>query len=244
MERAETSFSSRSEYRLASDSEGHISEENKMEPVSEIHIPLSRKITRDNCQQIDLFRARFKILWENWESLKEQGLRLGGMFSLDNRGKKQFSGNSSGVDPFRLKGFYVDFRFFCAEREPTFIFKIANILANHCSDKRLHRELSYNRKGWTNAFVFQPLLGLTADQMLAYWFKGEIFHNDKNHRKGVVETLEIMNSDIAHHILMLALRDRLVAIGNLYWMLEPLSYECQKVRIHSIDHPLGQRIHG
>src|SRR5574341_657849 len=117
-----------------------------MKPASEIRIPLSRKISRDSYQQIELFRARFKILRENWESLKGQGLKLGGMFSMNHLRGKRFTGSSCGVDPFRLKGFYVDFRFFCAEGEQTNIFKISNILGKHCSDKRLHRELSYNIK--------------------------------------------------------------------------------------------------
>jgi hypothetical protein len=41
------------------------------------------------------------------------------------------------------------------------------------------------------------------------------------------------DNDLAHHFLMFAIFNRMVVVGNLYWMTVPLSFESQKIRIHA-----------
>ena len=120
--------------------------------MSDLLIPMDSPLSKDVFDQIELFKSRFKELWSNWESLKELGINLSGNFSRNDSGS--ISGASCGVDPHRLKGYYLDFRFFWAEKEPTYYFKIAQLIGKNCSDHRARRCLADNKSSWKEEGVF------------------------------------------------------------------------------------------
>jgi hypothetical protein len=198
--------------------------------MKETFVNLTEPIKEKDYQNIELYRKRFKHLWQNWESLKKQGTNLGGSFSK--HGAKSFRGSSCNIESFRLKGCYVDFRFFCAEGEPTNYFKVAKIIGKHCKDARIRNVLKANKEMWKKAGILQDWTKYSADDFIDYWFNGDIFHVKHADKREEIDKLhELMNSELAHHLLTFAIYDRMLVVRNLNWLIEPLSQMTQKIRL-------------
>lgn len=197
--------------------------------MNELMLNLEKPINTDEYQRIELFRYRFRVLWQNWESLKKMGIKLGGSFT--NHSLQRFTGNSCNIESFRLKGYYVDFRFFFAEKEHTYYYKIIKIIGKYCHDKRLQKCLKTANQNWENAGILRGWHGYKADDLLNYWFNGEIFHIKPEKRDKVKKILERMDSGLAHHLLTIAIYDRMLVLRNINWMLQPLSMTSQVIRL-------------
>lgn len=197
--------------------------------MNELILNFDKSISKDDYQRIELFRYRFRILWENWESLKRSGIQLGGSFQ--NHGLQKFTGDSCKIESFRLKGYYVDFRFFYSQKEPTHYYSITVIIGKHCHDKRLQKCLRTANQNWKDAGILEGWHGYQADDLLNYWFNGEIFHSEQEKRNSVQKRLERMDSDLAHHLLTVAIYDRMLVLRNINWMLKPLSMTSQVIRL-------------
>lgn len=200
--------------------------------MTDILIKLNRKFDESEYQNIELFRERFRILWENWESLKSLGIQLGGSFSNKNENKK-ITGDSCNIEIFRLKGFFVDFRFFYAEKEPTKYFNIASLLSKKCNDQRLYALLKENKDNWNDASLLEGWHDFTADEMLKYYFHGEIFHSFSDKKEGMKRVLEVMENELVAHAITYTVYNRMLVIRNLAWVLAPLSINNQKIRLPS-----------
>jgi len=198
--------------------------------MTDIVLTLNGEITESEYQVVVLFRERFRILWENWESLKSLGIQLGGSFSNKNENKK-ITGDSCNIDIFRLKGYFVDFRFFYAEKEPTKYFNVASMLSKKCNDPRFYELLKVNKKNWNEAGLLEGWHGFTADEMLNYFFHGEVFHSFPDKREGMKRVLEIMESELATHAITYTIYNRMLVIRNLNWVLSPMSFDNQNIRL-------------
>lgn len=192
-------------------------------------ISLTTDISQESLEQVELFRIRFRELWSNWESLKKQGLSLGGTYS--NHGNGKVSGSGCGVEVHRLKGFYLDFRFFWAQKEPTEFFKISSLLGKHCSDIRLHRCLSGNKRQWKEAGLLNEWHGIKPDEMIDVLFNGELFHSDPGMRERMRYVQTLMNNDLAHHCLAYSVYSRMLTVRNINWIVQPLSQASKRVQV-------------
>ncbi|MAY36636.1 MAG: hypothetical protein CMN84_11095 [Spongiibacteraceae bacterium] len=192
-------------------------------------VPMSKNISSEGLEQLQLFRLAFQELWSNWESLKRQGLTLGGSFS--NRGDGRVSGPSCGIEVHRLKGLYLDFRFFWAQKEPTHFFKISSLLGKHCTDRRLHACLKSNKKQWVKAGFLHEWHGVKPEEMIDTLFNGKLFHTDPRRQERVREVQLLMSDDLAHHCLVYSVYMRIIAIRNLNWVIQPMEADAQFVRI-------------
>ena len=189
-------------------------------------VKLDSEFDESEYQVIELFRERFRILWENWESLKALGINLGGTFSNKNENKK-ITGDSCNIEIFRLKGFFVDFRFFYAEKEPTKYFNIASLLGKKCKDTRLRSLLKENKINWNNAGLLEGWHNFTAEEMLNYYFHGEIFHTFTNKREGLKSILEVMESEVAAHEITFAIYNRMLVTPSIRIVVASL-YHCNR----------------
>jgi hypothetical protein len=200
--------------------------------MTDTFISLTTEMSSDALEQLELFRQKTRELWSNWESLKKQGLSLGGNFSNLNNGK--LSGPGCGVEVHRLKGFYLDFRFFIAPKEPTEFFKVSSLLGRHCSDPRLHRCLSSNRKQWNDAGFLHEWHGIKPDEMIDVLFNGELFHSDPAKRKRMWHVRTLMSEDLAHHCLVYSVYTRMLVVRNINWVIQPLEQTHQHVRVPAL----------
>lgn len=192
-------------------------------------IPLTSAMPAEALEQIGLFRLRFRELWSNWESLKKQGLKLGGGFS--NHGDGKVSGPGCGIEVHRLKGFYLDFRFFWAKKEPTQYLKISSLLGKQCTDTRLHQCLLSNKKQWREAGFLHEWHGVQPDEMIDVLFNAELFHSAPNKRERMRYVRTLMSDDLAHHCLVYSVYTRMLVVRNINWVVQPLERERQYVRL-------------
>lgn len=125
--------------------------------MQKIEIELEQPVTDDELAQIELYHRRFSELWANWESLKAQGISLGGKFENPKQGK--IAGPSCGIERHRLKGFYLDYRFFDAKDEPTNFFKISKLIGKKSRDSRIKELLKRNNSNWKTLRHFQDGTG-------------------------------------------------------------------------------------
>lgn len=198
--------------------------------MDKLILNFDKPISKDDYQRIELFRYRFKVLWGNWESLKRSGIQLGGSFQ--NHALQRFTGDSCNIESFRLKGYYVDFRFFYSKKEPTHFYSIIRIIGKHCHDERLRKYLKSAKQNWENAGILREWHGYKADDLLNYWFNGEIFHcGNEEKRNSVQKVLERMDSNLAHHLLTFTIYDSMLVLRNINWMLRPLSMTSQVIRL-------------
>lgn len=194
----------------------------------EVLIQLSEPITEAQYDQFILFRMRFQELWNNWTSLKALGLKLGGSFQ--NKGNGVVSGPGCGVEHHRLKGFYLDFRFFHAQKEPTHYFKVAKLLSKHCNDERLRDALAEDRETWITAGMLSDWHGITPDDLINSLFNGRYFHNATDMRPALEQISRSMTDDLANHELTYCIHRRMLMLRNFNWYIAPLTFENQLVR--------------
>jgi len=185
-----------------------------------IEIPFSRDLADNFYIQADLFRMRFSELWKNWESLRGLGIELGGHFQ--NKGNGKVGGSSCGIDIFRLKGFYLDFRFFYANDEPTNYFKMTKSIGKFFSDDRVRNYLKGNNRSWNEAGVLEEWHGFNADKLLNIMFNGELFHGAYNLQESLSLLKASMNDELAHHLLTFTIYNRMLVVHSISWALEPL----------------------
>lgn len=192
-------------------------------------ISLNTELPDEGFEQVELFRERFRELWRNWESLKAAGIQLGGGFS--NLGEGKVAGPGCAVEIHRLKGFYLDFRFFWAEKEPTQYLKVASLIGKHCSDNRLHLCLKSNKKDWNEAGFLHEWHGIQPDEMIDVLFNGELFHSNSKKRERRRYVQSLMSDELAHHCLVYSVYSRMLVVRNLNWILDPLKRQNQFIRL-------------
>lgn len=198
--------------------------------MTETLLLLQDELSESEYQIIELFRERFKILWANWESLKSLGINFGGSFANKNDNKK-ITGDSCNIDIFRLKGYFVDFRFFYGQKEPTHYFRVASMIGKKCNDLRLHQLLKTNKANWNDASLLQGWHKYTTDQIFDSYFNGEVFHSAKEKRDSVEEMLSVMENDMVIHEIAYSTYNRMLVIRNLNWIMQPLSRDNQEIRL-------------
>ena len=201
-----------------------------MSQDQEIQITLDSNFTSEELDRIDLFRTRFRELWNNWEDLKSAGVQLGGSFS--NLGDGRVSGTEfSGVSIHRLKGYYLDFRPFWSNREPTNFLWLLGRVGFRSSDPRVRRIQKELKASWTSVGLIQEWHRWKADDLITVLFNGRLFHSNQIHRAALEALDDAMSKGLAHHVLLHCIYDRMLLIRNLNWMLTPLTQDRTTIRI-------------
>ena len=197
--------------------------------MSDVLIPLTMEMPAEVLEQIELFRLKFKELWSNWESLKRQGIILGGSFM--NHGDGGVSGSGCGVEVHRLKGFYLDFRFFYAQDEPTYYFKIVALIGKYCTDSRLYQHLRCYKEQWKDAGLLHEWHGVHSDEMIDILFNAELFHSTPEKKERLRYIRALMSDELAHHCLVYSVYTRMLIIRNINWIIQPIETGLQYIRL-------------
>lgn len=197
--------------------------------MSEITVPLTQQLRPETYDQVASFRLRFQELWSNWESLKKLGIRFGGAFT--NLGSGAVDGSGCGIEHHRLKGFYLDFRVFWANNEQTNYLRLSSVIGQHCSDSRLRKVLGKNNQKWKDAGFLHEWHDIKAEEMINVMFNGQLFHTAPDLRRRLLEIQSLMNHELAHHVLAFCIYARMLIVGDLNWIMQPLSPETPVVRI-------------
>ncbi|MER0374475.1 hypothetical protein ABRZ67_21860 [Vibrio vulnificus] len=184
-------------------------------------IKLKSALHQDEILSLVLFHKRYTVLRENYLDLQKSGFRISGNYSLSDDGV--ISSQVCPINHFRMKGLFVDFRFFYAQKEKTNFYKVCNsILSKHVEDSRFRALIRNNVNNYREVGMSKDWHGYAADDLLNYWFNGEFFHLDQEKWPKVHEVLEAMDSDTAMHVLGEIIYSRLECIRNICFVSKPI----------------------
>ncbi len=188
--------------------------------MAEVVVPLSEPITAEHADQFKLFHYRVNELQSNWDSLLSQGLRIGGSFSRDDYGR--IRGDSCGVEIHRLKGLYLDFRFFYAQGERTHFYAVAKQVDRVCSDPRIRKVTTRLRSNWKEPGFLHGWHRFEPDKLFDAMFNGELFHSGKDKVKQLERIQAVMNDELAHHCLVDSISSRILVLRQMDVVLQPV----------------------
>ena len=99
----------------------------------------------DAFRTIQFFRERLAELERNWSDLGGEGFTVSGWVGLNPEGRLTTTGTS--ISTHRLKGLYIDFRFFWGENEPSNFHNMQALIGKHCRESSaVKAALKYNLK--------------------------------------------------------------------------------------------------
>ena len=192
--------------------------------MESIQVPVVVDVANIDWPRIELFRRRSATLWDNFKDLK-----LGqphGSFAKQDDGS--YEGGFDLPNEYRLKGFYVDFRHFYLDDEPTNINSVANYLSSLTDSAEYHRFIKDEKSNLKSEFIESGWFqykgkSFTTKQVLDIWFNAEIFHNDRNKMSVALDWMEILSTKTARTMLFMAVYDSILIIRNINWSLKELS---------------------
>lgn len=198
--------------------------------MSILEIELDRPIGQPQIDQLALFKAKYNELRKNWVALEGDGVKLSGWVGIDEEGKSSSTG--SGIDIHRLKGLYVDFRHFILERDLVHFCKIRNIVQSYVHKPPAVRCLNSIKDHWQRSDSSTGFSQYPIEELMELTFNADVFHVRD---KAVIERLECIKEEVSDslrtQLVVAAIFEKMHAVGNLVWVIEPLSVECQKIRV-------------
>jgi hypothetical protein len=198
--------------------------------MSILEIELDRPIEQPQIDQLALFSAKYNKLRENWLALGGDGVKLTGWVGIDEEGKHSSTG--SGIDIQRLKGLYVDFRHFILERDLVHFCKIRKVVLSYVHKPPAVRCLDSIKEHWQRSDSSTDFSLYSIEELMDLTFNADIFHVRE---KAMIERLESVRESVSDslrtQLVVTAIFEKMHAVGNLVWVIEPLSVECQKIRV-------------
>lgn len=193
-------------------------------------IELTELMDNEALRSIQIFRDRLAELERNWSELESDGFDISGWMGHDSEHKLTSTGIP--VSVHRLKGLYIDFRFFWGNDEPSNFFTIQKLIGKHCRDsKPVKNALKHNKQQWQRASAGKKWHGLDTDQMFSAIFYGTIIHQAEDKQAALQSVKNVMTEPTAHHLLALAIQARTTPLRSLGQMLSPLSMVQQVVQV-------------
>ena len=139
-------------------------------------IKLDEPLSEDDVARLQLFEDHFLEFWENFEDMRNTGLRSEWHINLLENGQVETSG--LGLSRHRLKGFLLDYRKFHQQKEPTHFFGICKIAKRRCRDSRFQDRVEANKERWKSPSL--AVLGwhndITIAEFLDAHFNQSLFH--------------------------------------------------------------------
>jgi hypothetical protein len=121
-----------------------------------------------------------------------------------------------------LRSFYMAFRFFYLQKEPSNFLRVANIIQRHASHDLVNRRFealkdqwhgAMERKGWSLAVNGEEL---TARLLIDLWFNAHYFHSDEDKEAKLRELNGILSTDFNRFLLADAVYEATKAALNVY----------------------------
>ncbi|MCT4348161.1 hypothetical protein AB4395_11845 [Vibrio splendidus] len=185
-------------------------------------IQISTPISREMEDSLELFQYRAQELIENYENIKKQGFDIGGSqsFSFQNG---QISGVGMSVCRHRLKGLFVDFRFFVGNDEPTYFFKIHKAIGLLSTDVGYRRTLKDLKSGWQEKGMLKGWSDISPLEMIQIYFNAQAFHGEHKGEVAFLKLVQAYDNKTLEFVLAMHISDRIQCIRHLRWVLEKVN---------------------
>jgi len=182
--------------------------------------------------------ALLPLAEEEFEAIllfKEKALKLGharnnqnqlpiAKFTIDKSSERVISFESNIPDIEKIENIALKFRFFFADKEPTHIYKILNLLSKKSTDqwaknyiarvRLLHK--TFLERADTSEKFGHPVKN---DEIINLWFNSDIFHQDKVKREKLDEINNVLGQEASLFQLNTALRMCTNNIESIYRMI-------------------------
>lgn len=202
-------------------------------------VELNTPMGEEGLCTVNFFRRRLAELESNWTELENEGFSVSEWVGRDSDGKVSIS--AAPVSVHRLKGLYMDFRFFWGKKESSHFDKIQKLIGKHCNKTEVVKEcLKENKKQWERAGAGETWHGLATDKIISVIFYGSIMHERDDHQATLKRINEMLTEPAIHHFLASAIWEKTFPLRNLRWMLEPLSADNQAIQVlDTLSFPRG-----
>ncbi|WP_447957400.1 hypothetical protein [Vreelandella sp. EE7] len=193
-------------------------------------IELTEPMDDETLRTIQFFRDRLAELERNWSELESEGFTVSGWVGHDSEGK--FNATGIPVSVHRLKGLYIDFRFFWGNEEPSHFFTIQRLIGKHCRESgAVKAALKHNKQQWQRAGAGKKWHGLDTEEMIRAIFYGSIIHQAEDKQAALQNVKSVLSEPAAHHLLASTIWARTYPLRSLEWMLSPLTKDQQVVQV-------------
>ena len=192
------------------------------------HKSTLKELTVDELRAFALFREKAERLHL---TLKDTKLPIA-TYTIDRSSNKvvKFSSNNPAFDEIELLS--VKFRFFFAEKEPTHVFKVINILSKCATDPWAKNYISIIRL-WHKKFLEKSdtssIFGhrISNERIINLWFNSEIFHQDEEKITQLSCINENIGKEASIHQLNTALRLCATNVDAIYRIIHKTTKEHQ-----------------
>lgn len=193
-------------------------------------VKLDEPMGEQELRTVQFFRDRLAELERNWSELEDEEFTVSGWLGRDADGKIATTGIP--VSIHRLKGLYVDFRFFWGNDEPSHFFTVQRLIGKHCNTSTaVKAALKANKKQWQDSGAGTKWHGLDIEVMIHAIFYGSIIHEAEDKQAALEQVNSVLSEPAAHHILASTIWARTHALRSLDWTLSPLREDRQVVQV-------------
>jgi len=185
-------------------------------------------LTDDELRAFDLFREKAERL-----RLALKGAKIPiAKYTIETSSNKvvEFASNNPKFDEIELLA--VKFRFFFAEKEPTHVFKVLNILSRRATDSWAKNYISTIRQ-WHKDFLNQSdtsnMFGhpVSNEKIINLWFNSEIFHQDEEKIAQLSSVNAKIGKEASIHQLNIALGLCATNVDAIYRVIHKTTKEHQ-----------------
>lgn len=185
-------------------------------------------LTDDELMAFNLFREKAERLYG---ALKGSQFPVA-KYTIEKNSKKVVGFESNNPEFNEIELLAVKFRFFYAEKEPTHVFKVLNILSRHATDPWAKNYISTIRL-WHKEFLDKSdtskIFGhpVSNENIINLWFNSEIFHQDQEKIAQLSRINANIGKEASIHQLNTSLRLCTTNVYDIYRMIYKTTKEHQ-----------------
>jgi hypothetical protein len=120
----------------------------------------------------------------------------------------------------RLKGLFVDFRFFFGAREPTNFLKFIKILGRLSDDAGFRNVLYESKESWNEKGFLDGWSKIPPLEMISVYFNSQAFHGRHINETDYLKLVKSFDQNTLEYILVSYISDRIQCITNISWVLQ------------------------
>ena len=121
-----------------------------------------------------------------------------------------------------LRSFYMAFRFFYLQKEPSYFLRVVNIIERRASSELVSRYLNGLREQWNGALARRgwniSVNGeeLTTSLLVNLWFNAHYFHSDEDKGQRLQQLNGVLSTDFNRYLLADAVFEACKAVERLH----------------------------
>ncbi|MDB4111392.1 hypothetical protein N9571_02400 [Yoonia sp.] len=186
------------------------------------------EVLKDVCSMFHLFCIRYNELRANMADLRGFEARFTMSFAK-NDGQVTAKGQSK-FNPHRLKGLFLDYRPFAAQREITHFAKVCNQVRKYFPDPEVMQMIEEEKATWAED-NFSEWHGRAFDEIADTLFNASLFHNDIERQADLAELTSAFDDLALQSVLFLGVDRRLAAIRNVAFIIGACTEKHHTVRV-------------